>query len=236
MIGEVFTWLNDPAHWRDTSIDTGILTQLQTHLSYSALAVLMAAIVGLPLGIAIGHTGRFTPLISASNAVRALPTVGALVLLAVLISPHFYGKTDLGYLIPTEIVLVLLAIPPILSNAFAAVQSVDPAIRDAARGMGMTESQVVFRVEVPCGLPLILSGFRSASLQVVATATVAAYLPLGGLGRFIYDGVRQNDFAKAVGGGVLVAALALFVDLVWAVLQRYAVSRGISGRFRLRNV
>jgi len=233
MIGQVITWLNDPAHWRDTSeYGPGILTQLHTHVSYCALAILIGAVLAMPLGLYVGHTGRLRSTLAIVNAVRALQTVGALVLFEVMIAPHFYGKTTLGYLIPTEIVLVLLAIPPILASTVAAIDSVSPAARDAATGMGMTGQQVLFQVEMPCGLPLIMSGLRTASLQVIATATVASYLPLGGLGRFIYDGLNQNDFAKAVGGGVLVAVLALVVDLGWALLQRYAVSRGISGRFR----
>lgn len=231
MIGDVFTWLNDPAHWRNTRLGTGIPGQLWTHVQYSGLALVIAAVIALPLGLAVGHYGRGTAIIAAANAVRALPTVGVLVLLTVIIAPHFYGKTNVGYLIPTEIVLVLLAIPPILSSTYAGIDNVSPEVRDAARGMGMTGGQVLRRVELPVSLPLIFSGFRSATLQVIATTTVASYLPLDGLGRFIYDGVRQNDFPQAIGGGVLVAALALVADLGWALAQRYAVSRGISGRY-----
>jgi osmoprotectant transport system permease protein len=113
----------------------------------------------------------------------------------------------------------------------AGVQNVSPAVRDAALGMGMTGSEVLRKVELPCSLPLIFSGFRSATLQVIATATIASYVPLEGLGRFIYDGLAQQDFPQMIGGGVLVAALALFADLLLALIQRYAVSRGISGRF-----
>jgi osmoprotectant transport system permease protein len=159
------------------------------------------------------------------------------VLLAVIISPHFFGRTDLGYLIPTEIVLVVIAVPPILANTYAGVQNVDPEVRDAAAGMGMTGWQVLRRVELPISLPLIFSGVRSATLQVIATATIAAYLPLlGGLGRFIYDGFHQQDYPQMISGGVLVAVLAVVVDLVLAVVQRYAVPRGISGRYSQREV
>ena len=130
-------------------------------------------------------------------------------LLVVIIAPHFYGRTNAGYLIPTEIVLVLLAVPPILSNTYAGVQNVSPAVRDAAFGMGMTGPQVLSRVELPNALPLIFSGFRSATLQVIATATIASYVTLGGLGRFIYDGLAQQDYPQMISGGLLVAALAL---------------------------
>jgi osmoprotectant transport system permease protein len=231
MIGNVFHWLNDPSHWRDTHLQTGIFTQLEAHIRFSAIALGIALLIGLPLGLFIGHTGKFSWLVASANALRALPTVGVLVLLTVLISPHFHGRTDTGFVIPTEIVLILLAIPPILANTYAGVQNVDPAVRDAAFGMGMTGSQVLGRVELPISLPLIFSGLRSATLQVIATATIASYVPLGGLGRFIYDGLAQQDYPQMIGGGVLVALLALITDLILATIQRYVVSRGITGRF-----
>lgn len=235
MISDVITWLNDPAHWRDTRSFTGISTQVLDHLRYSAIAMAIAAAIALPLGLAIGHTGRGSFVVAGLNAVRAIPGVGLLVLLAVIISPHFFGRTDLGYLIPAEIVLVVIAVPPILANTYAGVQNVDPAVRDAAVGMGMTGMQVLRRVELPISLPLIFSGVRSATLQVIATATIAAYLPLlGGLGRFIYDGFHQQDYPQMISGGVLVAVLAVAVDLVLALVQRFAVSRGISGRYAHR--
>lgn len=236
MIAAVFTWLNDPGHWRDTRFDVGIISQLEAHIRFSAIALAIALVIALPLGLAIGHTGKGTSLVSIANAVRALPTVGVLVLLVVIIAPHFHGRTDTGYLIPTEIVLVLLAIPAILANTYAGVQNVDPAVRDAAYGMGMTDWQVLTRVELPNSLPLIFSGFRSAALQVIATTTIASYVTLGGLGRFIYDGLAQQDYAQMISGGVLVAALALVTDLVLAVIQRYTVSRGLTRRFSTKAV
>jgi osmoprotectant transport system permease protein len=230
MIGATFRWLTDPAHWRSTTFDTGIAAQLVAHVEYCAIALAVALVIALPLGLWIGHTGRLTWLVSVANAVRSLPTVGVLVLLVVIIAPHFYGRTDVGYLIPTEVVLVLLAVPPILSNAYAGVQNVEPAVRDAAFGMGMTGRQVLSRVELPNSLPLIFSGFRSATLQVIATATIAAYVTLGGLGRFIYDGLAQQDFPQMISGGLLVALLALVADGVLATAQRFTVSPGVSGR------
>ena len=232
MIGDVFDWLTDPAHWQSTSFDTGILGQLAAHIEYSVIALAIALAIALPAGLAIGHTAKATWVVSTMNAIRALPSVGLLVLLVVIIAPHFYGRTDIGYVIPTEIVLVLLAVPSILSNTVAGVQNVDPAARDAAYGMGMTGPQVLFRVEFPNALPLIFSGFRSATLQVIATATIAAYVTLGGLGRFIYDGLAQQDYPQMISGGLLVAALALVSDLLLALAQRYTVSPGITGRQR----
>ena len=230
MIGDTFGWLFDPAHWQSTNFDTGILGQLGAHIGFCLIALAIALVLALPLGLWIGHTGKAEWLISVANAVRALPTVGVLVLLVVIIAPNFYGRTNAGYLIPTEIVLVLLAIPPIMSNAYAGVQNVSPAVRDAAFGMGMTGPQVLFRVELPNALPLIFSGFRSATLQVIATATIASYVTLGGLGRFIYDGLAQQDYPQMISGGLLVAALALVSDLLLALVQRFTVSRGITGR------
>jgi osmoprotectant transport system permease protein len=232
MISDVLTWLNDPSHWRDTRVFTGIATQLVNHLRYSIITLAIALAIALPLGLAIGHTGRASWVVGAINAVRAIPAVGLIVLLGVLIAPHFHGRTDLGYLIPAEIVLVVIAVPAILANTYAGVENVDPAVRDAAEGMGMTGSQVLFRVELPCSFPLIFSGVRSATLQVIATATVASYLPLlGGLGRFIYDGFHQQDFPQMISGGVLVAVLAVLADMLLAVVQRLVVSPGISGRY-----
>lgn len=235
MITDVFTWLNDPAHWRDTLVDKGITSQLLSHITFTLIALGFASAIALPLGLFIGHTGRLKFLVTAANALRALPTVGVLVLLTVIISPHFHGRTDTGFLIPTEIVLILLAVPPILANTYAGVQNVSPAARDAAAGMGMTGTQVLRKVELPCALPLIFSGFRSATLQVIATATVASYVTLGGLGAFIYDGLQQQNFPEMIGGGVLVALLALLTDLLLATVQRYTVSRGVSGRFSKRS-
>ena len=232
MIGDTFGWLTDPAHWRSTNFDTGIWGQLGAHVGFCLIALAIALVIALPLGLWIGHTGRATWLITVANAVRALPTVGVLVLLVVVIAPHFYGRTNAGYLIPTEIVLVLLAVPPILANTFAGVQNVAPSVRDAAFGMGMTGPQVLTRVELPNALPLIFSGFRSATLQVIATATIASYVTLGGLGRFIYDGLAQKDYPQMISGGLLVAALALAADLLLALVQRATVSRGVSGRTR----
>lgn len=147
-----------------------------------------------------------------------------------------HGRTDNGFLIPTEIVLILIAIPSILSNTYAGIDNVQPSVRDAATGVGMTGSEVLWQVELPNSLPLIFSGFRSATLQVIATATIAAYFPLGGLGRFIYDGYAQQDFSQMVGGGILVAVLAVVIDLVLAGVRRLAVSRGVSGHFSTRGM
>jgi osmoprotectant transport system permease protein len=229
MIGNILDWLTDPDHW---SGPDGIPTRILEHLQYSVIALVIAVLIGLPIGLLIGHTGKGTAVVAAiANSLRALPTIGLLIFFVVLISPHIHGKSDAAYLIPTEIVLTLLAIPSILSNTFAGVQNVDPAARDAARGMGMTGSQVLFKVELPCALPLIMSGIRSATLQVIATTTIAAYVSLGGLGRYVFDGQSQQDYPQMASGAVLVALLAMTADLILALVQRAIVSRGISGRY-----
>lgn len=230
-MSNAWTWLNDPDNWRNRLGTTGIPTQVLNHLEYSGVALGIAAVIALPLGLAIGHTGRGSFFVAFVNGLRSLPTVGLLILFYVLLSPHIHGRGNAVFFIPTEIVLVILAIPPVLANTYSGVQNVDAAARDAARGMGMTGGQVLLRVEVPNALPLIFSGIRSAALQLIATATVAAYVGLGGLGRFLYDGLASHDFGQVTGGSILVAALALLVDLVLSLIQRFVVSRGVSGRF-----
>jgi osmoprotectant transport system permease protein len=229
VIANIIDWLTSSEHW---SGPEGIPTRIWEHLHYSLIALAIAVVIALPIGLLIGHTGKGTAVVAGlANSLRALPTIGLLIFFVVLISPHIHGKGDAAYLIPTEIVLVLLAIPSILSNTYAGVQNVDPAARDAARGMGMTGSQVLFRVELPCALPLIMSGIRSATLQVVATTTIAAYVSLGGLGRYVFDGQSQQDYPQMASGAVLVALLAMAADFVLAMVQRTIVSRGISGRY-----
>jgi osmoprotectant transport system permease protein len=228
MIGDVVGWLTEPAHW--SGVD-GIPTHLVEHLWYSLLAVAVAAAIALPLGLAIGHTGRGTFVVAGlANGLRALPTLGLLILFVILLSPHITG--NLVYLLPSEIVLVLLAVPPILTSTYAGVQNVPPAVRDAAEGMGMTGFGVLTRVELPCALPLLISGVRAATLQCIATATVAAYVSLGGFGRYVVDGLAQRDFPQMAAGAVLVAGLALVADAVLVLLERLTVSPGVSGRAR----
>jgi osmoprotectant transport system permease protein len=233
-MNDMLLWLNDPQNWTGTRVTPGIVEQAAAHLAYTAIALSIAGVIAFPLGLVLGHTGRASWLVSVANGLRALPTVGLLILLYVMVSPLISGRGDAVYLVPTEIALVLLALPAILANTYAGVRNVSPAVRDAARGMGMTGRQVLFRVELPNALPLVFSGLRSAALQVIATATIAAYVGLGGLGRYVYDGLASRQFGQMAGGAVLVAALALLVDAVLALVQRLTVSRGVSGRFSRR--
>ena len=227
MIGRIFAWLADGAHWQGSD---GILARLIEHLVYSLTAVVIAALIAIPLGLFIGHTGRGRFLVvNLTGAARAIPSLGLLFLAVLWLGPKFSG--DIAFLAPAGLVLVVLAIPPILSGAYAGVEGVDPQARDAARGMGMRGTEVLRQVEVPCALPLIMSGIRSATLQVIATATIAAVVGLGGLGRFLIDGLAVRDTPQTASGAVLVALLALAVDLVLALVQRSVVSRGLTGRY-----
>jgi osmoprotectant transport system permease protein len=225
-----FGWLFDPAHWSGSD---GIPTRLVEHLGYVALTMIVALVVAVPIGAWVGHTGRGGFLVVGSaNALRALPTLGVLIL---LVTP--FGLSIVGPLVA----LIVLAIPPVLAGTYAGLRNVDPAVVDAARGMGMRGREVLLRVELPNALPLIIGGVRSAVLQVVSTATIAAYVGLGGLGRYIFDGLAQRDFPQMIGGSLLVALLAIVADLLLASLQKLVVSPGLqavprSGPRRLRAV
>jgi osmoprotectant transport system permease protein len=225
-MNSVIAWLTDPSNWTDQD---GIWIRVWQHLEYCAVAVLIASVIAIPVGLAVGHTGRGRFLaVNITGALRAVPSLGLLFLSLMLLGAHLHGNA--GVYVPTEIVLVVLAMPPILAGAYAGVEQVDAAARDAARGMGMRGSEVLWKVEVPCAMPLIASGLRAAALQVVATATLAATVGLGGLGRFLIDGLSVRDYAQMAGGAVLIAVLALVVDLIGALSQRVVVSPGLSGK------
>lgn len=226
MIADVLAWLADPVHW---SGPDGIPRRILEHLYYSGLALLAAAVIAIPAGLAIGHTGRGRFLVvNLAGAARAIPSLGLLFLMVMLLFPRLRG--ELAFLVPSLVALVVLAVPPIMAGAYAGVEGVDPAARDAARGMGMTGPGVLRSVELPIALPLIFSGLRSAALQIIATATIAAVVGLNGLGRFLIDGQQTRDFPQMVAGALVVAVLALAVDLVFALVQRYAVSPGLTSR------
>ncbi|MFP5283603.1 MAG: ABC transporter permease, partial [Actinomycetes bacterium] len=194
----IFTFLQDPGSW---SGPTGITALLLEHLGYTALSVAVAALIAIPLGIVIGHTGRGSLLvIGSSNAARALPSLGLLVLMVLLLGSGLW---------PIVLVLAVLAVPPILTATAAGVRGADPDAVHAARALGMTPTQMVTQVEWPLALPLVVSGLRSATLQVVATATVAAFAAGGGLGRLLISGQRSSDYPQMFAGAVLVEALAI---------------------------
>lgn len=224
-LATIWAWFTDPANWQGTD---GVPNRVVEHLLYTGLTLLIALVIAVPLGAWVGHSGRMRWLVTGANAARAVPTLGLLFAVSMFVGPLI--KSDLAFVIPSIAVLVLLAIPPLLSGTYAGIDSVEPAARDAARGMGMTGWQVLAKVEAPCALPLFLSGLRSATLQVIATATIAASVSLGGLGRYLIDGLASRDYVQMVCGSVLVAVLALVADGVLALLEKWAVSPGISGR------
>jgi osmoprotectant transport system permease protein len=225
-----FGWLFDPVNWAGPQ---GVPQRLVEHLGYTALTLLISIVIAVPLGAWIGHTGRGGFLVvGLANGLRALPTLGLLVLLV--------GAIGIGLTGPL-VALVVLAVPPILAGTYAGIRNVDNAVVDAARGMGMRGRDVLFQVELPNALPLIIGGVRSSVLQVVSTATIAAFVALGGLGRFIVDGLAIRDFGQMIGGSVLVALLAIVADLLLAGLQKLLVSPGLRvapqvGKRRLRLV
>ncbi|HEU0087137.1 MAG TPA: ABC transporter permease subunit [Pseudonocardiaceae bacterium] len=216
MVNEVLAWFGDPAHWRGPG---GVPMRVAEHLYYTVVTVLVAVVIAVPLGLAVGHTGRGgVVLVGLTNAMRALPTLGLLTFLFLLL-----GSADVA----TVVALVVLAVPPVLAGSYAGVQSVQREIVDAARGMGMTSTQCLWQVELPAALPLLLGGLRSAVLQVVATTAVAAYLGLGGLGRLLLDGLRSLDYPQMVAAALLTAALAVLLDLLLAGMARLVVPTGV---------
>lgn len=212
----VVAWLLDATHWAGGG---GVPLRLLEHVLYTLLTLVIAAVIAIPVGAVVGHTGRGgLVVVSLANSLRALPTLGLLVLLVL-----FLG---IGLRAPL-IALVVLAIPAILAGTYAGVQAVDRSVVDAARGMGMSEREILMQVELPNALPLIIGGVRSATLQVVSTATIAAFVSLGGLGRFIIDGLAVRDYPQMAAGSLLVALLAIAGDLALVGLQRVLVSPGL---------
>lgn len=211
VVERTWRWLATGAHW--TGGD-GVWHRLDQHLYLTAVSLLISCAIALPVAVLLGHLGRGGALaVNLSNVGRAVPTFAVLVLL--LLSPlGQYGSW------PTVIALVLFAIPPVLTNAYVGMREVDRDMVEAARGMGMTGPQVVARVELPLAFPLIMTGVRSAAVQIVATATLAALAGGGGLGRVITAGFRLTDTAQVVAGALLVAVFALLVEGVFVLLAR----------------
>jgi osmoprotectant transport system permease protein len=228
-VNEVISWFSDPATWQGSA---GIPNRLYEHVWIAAISVAAATLIALPLGLYIGHTGRGANLaINLANIGRAVPSYAILVMvlpISLSLAPTFGYDPSLGLtLIPTFTAMVLLAIPPILVNTYAGLRSVDRDLIESARGMGMRESQILRNVEVPLSVPVIIGGFRTAVLNVIATATIGAVVAFGGLGRFILDGRTKgiSGTGELLGGAILVATLAIGVDLILAGLQRSAGAR-----------
>lgn len=221
LFSQAFSYIFDAGNWAGP---TGIGARIIEHIWYSLLAVVISAAIAIPIGLLIGHLRRGEALIvGLVNALRSLPTLGILVFLVLVIG--------LG-LVPPIIALVLLGIPPLLAGTYSGIANVDADVVDAARAMGMTELQVLFRVEIPNALPLMIGGLRNTTLQIIATATVAAYVNLGGLGRYIFDGLALYDYGRVLVGAILVALLTLIVDGLLAL----AVWASVPGTGRLKRI
>lgn len=216
ILNELVAWFSAPEQWTGPA---GIPARMGEHVYYSLLGLLISAVIAVPVGLFTGHTGVGGFLtVSLANFARALPTIGVLFLIVV--------AAGIG-LVPVISALVALAVPPILVNTHEGVRGVEPRLKDAALGMGMRGREVLFKLELPVATPLILIGMRTAAVQVVATATIAAYVGVGGLGRYIVDGQAREDLTQMLGGSLLVVALAVVTTLLFAGLRRLLVAPGL---------
>ncbi|WP_298460504.1 ABC transporter permease [uncultured Cellulomonas sp.] len=217
VVGDAITWLNDPFNWTGQS---GVPSRLVEHLGMSALAVLLAAAVALPVGIYLGHVRRGGGLaVVLANASRALPTLALLLI---------FASTAIGFgNRATVLAAAVFAIPPILTNAYTGVLGVDPDVRDAAHAMGMTPMRSLLRMELPLAVPLVAAGLRTATVQVIATVPLAALVGGGGLGPIIVSGFANRRFGQVLAGAVLVAGLCLVAEAVLAVAQRAVTPVGL---------
>ncbi|MEV0783532.1 ABC transporter permease [Streptomyces sp. NPDC050423] len=211
VLGEAWTWLTTGANW---SGESGVSHRLGEHLYVSGVALALACAIALPVALFLGHIGKGGALaVNISNVGRAVPVFAVLALF--MVSP----LRNSGY-VPTIIALVLFAVPPLLTNAYVGMTEVDRSVTEAARGMGMSGPQLFVRVELPLAYPMIMTGLRSAAVQVVATATIAAMVGQGGLGRIITAGFNTYNTPQVVAGALLVAVLALLVETVLVALDR----------------
>jgi osmoprotectant transport system permease protein len=222
-LGQVLAWYTDPANWTGNN---GIPLRLWQHLSLSVVSLAVGLAIALPIGLYIGHTGRGARFaVAVANIGRAVPSLGWLGI-AFPISTGLFHRAGIGFL-PAFIGLVALAIPPIVTNTYVGLSGVDPELREAARGMGMRELQLLARVEVPVALTVILAGIRVSAVAVVATTPLAALVGGGTLGAYILEGLELSDEVRVFAAAVLVALLAVLTELAFAWLQRRVVSPGL---------
>lgn len=211
LVAQGWQWLTDPAHWTGIA---GIPNRLAEHVSVTFAALVVAAIIAIPAGLIIGHTRRGAAVVGAiTGGVRAIPTLGLLTLLGLWLG--------IGIEAPF-IALVVLAIPSLLVGAYSGVEAIDTHTPQAAQAIGMRSAQVLLTVELPLALPVIVGGLRAATLQLVATTTLAAYTADTGLGRYIFSGLKTRDYAEMLGGAVLVIVVAVILELILATCQRLA--------------
>lgn len=221
VVADAARWFADPAHYQGAD---AVQTRILEHLALSALAVGVGVLLALPIALALGHTGRLELLaVNIANVGRALPS---LALIALGLPIAFALGLGLGFW-PTFLALVPLAVPPIMTNTYVAVRQVDRDVIDAARGMGLSETDILLRTELPLALPVIVAGVRTAAVNVVATATLGAIVAGGGLGRYIVDGLALQEYDRLMAGAILVALLAIAVEVALGALERASVSPGI---------
>ena len=228
---QVIAWLTDPAHWSDT---TGVPNRLFEHLYLCALSLGLATLLAFPIALYIGHTGRLAGIaVNVANIGRAIPSyamMGILLPISLAAAPVLGYDPGLGLaFLPVFGAMTLLAIPPILVQTWAGLRAVDRELIEAARGMGMTERRILTSIELPLASSVIVGGFRTATLQVIATATIGAIFAFGGLGRFIFDGLNQGLAGRTsiYAGAIMVAGLAIGVDLALALIQRRLTPRAL---------
>ena len=219
LLADAFAWIFSPGRLAGSS---PIFGAIALHLYYTFLALVIAALIAIPLGFFIGHTAKGRNIaIAISGAARAIPSFGLILLLVLVI-----GVTQKP--LAATIAFVLLGVPSILAGAYAGLEAIDRRVIDAARAVGMTEWQILVKVEVPLGLPLLIGGLRAGALQIVATVVLAAYVDLGGLGTYIIKGIALRQFDMILGSAIVIVALALVLDALFALLQRVVVPRGVS--------
>ncbi|MET0302605.1 MAG: ABC transporter permease subunit [Microbacteriaceae bacterium] len=220
LFAEAIAWIADPARWGGGRFS--VPNALLDHLFYTAISVLIAAAIAIPLGYLIGHTGKGREVaVAISGAARALPSFGLIVLLVLLLG---VTRTAIGAIIA----FVLLAIPSILAGAYAGIEAVDRRTVDAARAVGMTEWQILLKVEAPLGLPLLIGGLRSAMLQVIATVALAGFVNLGGFGYYVIQGLQLRNYDQILAGALLIIALVLVIDAIFGVLAKLSEPRGLA--------
>ena len=208
---QAFSWLTDSSNWSGAS---GIPARIGEHLLITAIVVGLAAAIAVPVGVLVGHTRRGAAAVGAvTGAARSIPTLGLLTV--------FGLAFGIGLKAPV-LALVILAIPSLLAGTYAGIQAIDPAIHSAAKAVGMSPAQVIGKVEIPLALPVIVGGIRAAVLQVIATATLAAYISDTGLGRYLFSGLKSRDYTQMLGGAFVVILLALLMEVILASLQRAA--------------
>lgn len=237
-LGDVIDWFGDPGNWTG---DAGILNRTYEHVQISVFTVAVALVLAVPPAIALGHRDRGGSLVvTAVNIGRAVPSFGILALALPFTIELAQGISIFGWEVrpiasglgfwPTFLALLALALPPVFTNSFTAVREADPGVVEAARGMGLTERQILVGIELPMALPVMLAAIRVTAVQVVATATLGALVAWGGLGRYIIDGFAQQDNVEVFAGALLVALLAVLTEVGFSLAERFAVPRGIRVR------